>query len=82
MSNKSPYEVVREAMDTARGISVTPIHPGMTVTPINSGVTVTHINGIRGLGAPPTTPMIALMLALASGVSFGLGYHIGRKARR
>lgn len=45
-ANKSVYQVVREAADRVRGISVTPINPGVTVTPIHGGMTVTPLSGL------------------------------------
>ena len=48
-ANKSVYQVVREAADRVRGISVQSINPGVTVTPIHGGMTVTPISGVGSI---------------------------------
>jgi hypothetical protein len=50
LGDRSVYQVVRDAADRVRGISVTPINPGVTVTPIHPGMSVTPIGAADGAG--------------------------------
>lgn len=72
-ANKSVYQVVREAADRVRGISVTPINPGVTVTPIHGGMTVTPLSGL-GLDYGYTRSMFQgpQLGTVDSGISSGL----------